>query len=261
MNRLPIYQIDAFAERRFAGNPAAVVFPASMLETAVMQAIATENNLAETAFVVPGEDAFKIRWFTPEVEVDLCGHATLAAAQALFEHLDHPGELICFSSKSGPLKVRRRDDMLFLDFPTDDPRPVDPPRELIEGLAARPLETYRGRDDYLAIFDREETVAGLTPHMATVARLPARGLIVSAPGETVDFVSRFFGPQVGVPEDAVTGSAHTTLVPYWSRRLDKTQLVARQISRRQGELICRDLGERVEIGGRAVTYLVGEIFL
>jgi PhzF family phenazine biosynthesis protein len=257
--KIPIYQVDAFADKLFSGNPAAVVFPDSELPDATMQSIAAENNLAETAFVLADGDNFQIRWFTPTVEVDLCGHATLASAHVLFNHLEYSGDVIAFLSKSGELRVRQEDNILYLDFPADTIQAAELTPGIGNGLGDRPIELYKGRDDYLAIFDSEKTITSLQPNMNTLGKIPSRGIIVSAPGETSDFVSRFFAPQSGVPEDPVTGSAHTTLIPYWSKRLGKKHLQARQISKRGGELICRDLGTRVEIGGRAVTYLVGEI--
>lgn len=258
--RLPMYQVDAFTDRLFAGNPAAVVLCDSELPIEAMRSIAAENNLSETAFVVGREGDHQIRWFTPTVEVDLCGHATLAAAHVIFNHLNHAGNTVSFSSKSGPLLVRQEGEILFLDFPADSITAVEPMEPLISGLGVMPAELYRGRDDFLAIFENEDHVAGLDPDMALISKVPARGVIVSSAGDDVDFVSRFFGPQSGVPEDPVTGSAHTTLIPYWSKKLGKTHLRARQISIRGGELACKDLGQRVEIGGQAVTYLVGEIF-
>ena len=257
--KLPIYQVDAFTNRLFSGNPAAVIFAEAGLPPETMQSIAAENNVPETAFVVPGREDHQIRWFTPTVEVDLCGHATLAAAHVLFNHLGWSGGRVSFSSKSGPLYVRKDGEILYLDFPADSIQPVEPPQPLIGGLGAKPTETYRGRDDYMAVFDSEETILALCPDMTLLSEAPARGVIVTAPGREVDFVSRFFAPRSGIPEDPVTGSAHTTLTPYWSRRLAKPHLQARQISKRGGELVCIDLGKRIEIGGRAVTYLVGEI--
>jgi predicted PhzF superfamily epimerase YddE/YHI9 len=226
-----------------------------------MQAVSAENNVSETAFVERDGEGYKIRWFTPTVEVDLCGHATLAAAHVIFDHLAFTGETVGFSSRSGMLYVRRKEGYLYLDFPADTIMAVDPPAGIREGVGIEPVGIYRGRDDYLLVFDREGVIASLSPKMEILARIPARGVIVSAPGTTCDFVSRFFAPQAGVPEDPVTGSAHTTLVPYWSERLGKRELTARQLSERGGKLVCKDLGERVEIGGQAVTYLIGEIFL
>lgn len=258
---LPIYQVDAFAERIFAGNPAAVVVSGAELSAQTMQAIAFENNLAETAFVVADGNSHAIRWFTPTVEVDLCGHATLAAAHLFFEHLGHAGNTITFSSRSGALHVRKEAGLLWLDFPADTVETIEADALLAEALGVRALEHYEGRDDLMVVLDNEERVATLSPNMALLAKLPARGIIATAKGSETDFVSRFFAPQSGIPEDPVTGSAHTTLTPYWSKKLGKQQLTARQISPRGGELVCRNLGERIEIGGKAVTYLAGEIYI
>jgi len=259
---LPIYQVDAFAKERFTGNPAAVVPCQSFLPESTMQAIAAENNLAETAFVVDkGGGEFQIRWFTPTTEVDLCGHATLAAAHVLFNHRGFSGETIAFASRSGQLFVRREEELLYLDFPADSFHEAAPPQELMDGLGVRPREVYRGRDDFLAVYESEDQILTLCPDMSLIAKVPSRGVIATGPGDEIDFVSRFFAPQSGVPEDPVTGSAHTTLIPYWSQRLARIELSARQLSKRGGELVCRNLGERVEIGGRAITYLVGEIAL
>ncbi len=262
---LEIYQVDAFTDRLFAGNPAAVVLCENELSEKLMQSIAAENNLAETAFVIKTPDRLAIRWFTPTVEVDLCGHATLAAAHVLFEYQEDAGSLLSFESRSGTLRVRKTDDALWLDFPTDRlVREGTIPEELIKGLGIEPRELYRGRDDYLAILDSEEYIRDLSPDLAALdalARLPVRGVIVSAPGNEVDFISRFFAPQCGIPEDPVTGSAHTTLIPYWSNRLGKKEMKARQLSTRGGTLLCEDHGDRVMIGGRAVMYLRGEIYV
>lgn len=257
--KLTMYQVDAFAERLFTGNPAAVIVTRQELSAELMQAIASENNLAETAFVVLRDEGMAIRWFTPTLEVDLCGHATLAAAHVLFRHLGEDSTQLTFSSRSGPLHVHQEGDVLSLDFPTDRLKRDKPSTDLLERLGAPPSETWRGRDDVLAIFDSEETIARLQPRMSALARVPSRGVIVSAPGRSVDFVSRFFGPRSGVPEDPVTGSAHTTLAPYWVERLGKNPLQARQISARGGDLLCKVVGDRVVIGGKAVTYLVGEV--
>jgi PhzF family phenazine biosynthesis protein len=256
---LRLYQVDAFTDRLFGGNPAAVCPLESWLPDTVMQQIAAENNLAETAFYVRAGSGFHIRWFTPTVEVDLCGHATLAAAYVVFTFDNHQGEIVEFASKSGPLTVRREADLLVLDFPADRVEPVAVPQLLIDALGREPIETYKGKTDYLVVYGAEEHVAGLQPDLADLAMVPARGIIVTAPGRQVDFVSRFFAPQVGVPEDPVTGSAHTTLTPYWSARLGKSELTAMQLSKRQGRLSCRLAGSRVEIAGRAVPYLQGTI--
>jgi len=191
----------------------------------------------------------------------LCGHATLAAAHVLFNHLNYSSDTITFSSKSGPLHVSKDGEILYLNFPADTLQVAELTADIISGLGAKPIEIYKGRDDYLALFNSEEDISSLSPNMDMLCRVTSRGIIVSAPGNESDFVSRFFAPKLGIPEDPVTGSAHTALIPYWSGKLGKQQLFARQISKRGGELMCKDLGKRVEIGGRAVTYLVGEIFL
>jgi PhzF family phenazine biosynthesis protein len=254
-----MYQVDAFSTRLFSGNPAAVVLPERVLPDEMMQAIAAENNLSETAFVEKEGKGYRIRWFTPTLEVNLCGHATLAAAHVVFNHLGHSESTVSFSSRSGLLYVRREEKRLYLNFPSDAFDVVVPPSLLENAMGVTPEEVYRGRDDYLVILDAERSVAELNPEMTKLSQVPARGVIVSAPGDDSDFVSRFFAPQCGVPEDPVTGSAHTTLIPYWSRRLGKEDMRARQISPRGGDLVCKNLGDRVEIGGCAITYLVGEI--
>lgn len=262
--KLPLYQIDAFASRLFTGNPAAVIFCEEDLPAETMQAIAFENNLAETAFVFSAGERFSIRWFTPTMEVELCGHATLAAGHVMFRHRGFSGEIITFSSQSGALRVRKGDEFLVLDFPADTLGQVDAPdirQQVSDGIGIIPRELYRGRDDFLAVLDREEKIASLAPVFETVSTLPSRGIIVTAPGTSADFVSRYFAPQSGIPEDPVTGSAHTALTPYWARRLGKNILRAVQLSPRGGELTCSLLGDRVEIGGRAVTYLTGEIIV
>ncbi|GAA4380433.1 PhzF family phenazine biosynthesis protein [Hymenobacter koreensis] len=262
---LPIYQVDAFADKVFAGNPAAVCPLQEWLPTEQMQAIAAENNLAETAFFVPragGSDAeFELRWFTPTVEVDLCGHATLASAHVLFRHLGATAEQLTFHSKSGPLHVRQQPNgRLTLDFPAQPPLPLHQhPEGLTDGLRATPLRILAG-PDLIAVFDTEAEVRALHPNMTHLAQVEYRGVIATAPGSNdIDFVSRWFGPRVGVPEDPVTGSGHTQLVPYWAERLGKTELHARQVSARGGDLWCELRGNRVLISGYAVTYLRGEI--
>jgi PhzF family phenazine biosynthesis protein len=261
---LPIYQVDAFTDKVFAGNPAAVCPLREWLPAAAMQAIAAENNLAETAFFVPREGAageYELRWFTPAVEVALCGHATLAAAHVLFRHLGAESEVLTFHSQSGPLHVRAQaDGRLTLDFPAQPPQPLSQhPDGLIDGLRATPLRILAG-PDLLAIFNSEAEVRALRPSQLDLAKVEYRGVIATAPGsDGIDFVSRWFGPRVGVPEDPVTGSAHTQLVPYWAEQLGKTRLRARQVSARGGELWCELRGERVLISGHAVTYLRGEI--
>ncbi|MCA9257765.1 MAG: PhzF family phenazine biosynthesis protein [Planctomycetales bacterium] len=255
---LPLYQIDAFTRRPFHGNPAAVVFCDHPLSPQLMLQIAAENNLSETAFVLDEHDSPSIRWFTPVVEVDLCGHATLAAAHAFFERHAEASEAQ-FASRSGPLLVRRGVE-LQLDFPSDPARPAPELQSAVaHALGAPPTELLRGRFDLMAIFDNEATIRSLRPRLADVAALPARGVIVTSQGIDVDFVSRFFAPQAGIDEDPVTGSAHTTLTPYWSRRLGKTRLLAQQVSARGGTLTCEDCGDRTRIAGHAVTYLRGWI--
>lgn len=255
---IPYYEVAAFTDRPFAGNPAGVCILDEWLPDDVMQAIAAENNLAETAFFVDRQTHFDLRWMTPTVEMDLCGHATLASAHALFQHLGHAGAMIRFQSRSGELTVERAGDRLVLDFPAQPPSECDPPEKLLEGLGARPVALLKG-NDYFAVFDRQEDIAALTPDLEIIAQLEARGVCVTAPGDECDFVSRFFAPGAGVPEDPVTGSTHCALIPYWSKRLGKRILRARQLSKRGGELFCEDRGERVGIGGNAVTYVEGRI--
>lgn len=256
--RLPIYQIDAFTSRIFAGNPAAVVLMEEWLEDGVLQAIAAENNLAETAFVIPKKDICPLRWFTPLLEMDLCGHATLAAAHILLNHASHSREHVTFSTKSGTLNVSRDRGRLAMDFPSRPGRRISVTDALISALGTEPREAFLARD-LLVVFDSEADVRTFRPDYSRIAELDAFALIISAPGEDADFVSRFFAPKAGVPEDPVTGSAHCTLVPYWATRLGKRQLVARQLSKRGGELHCEFRGDRVIIGGQAVEYLHGEI--
>ena len=256
--RLSLYQVDAFTSRVFGGNPAAVVPLDAWLPDATLQAIALENNLSETAFFVREPQGWHLRWFTPTQEVDLCGHATLGAAYVLFHHVQPGLERVEFASRSGPLVVTREGDWLVLDFPSRLPRPVAPQPGLVEALGARPTEVLASRD-IVVVFDTEAQVRALRPDMARVALLDTFAVTVTAPGTDVDFVSRFFAPRAGVPEDPVTGSAHCSLVPYWARRLGKTRLMARQVSARGGELRCEDRGERVHIAGQAVLYLVGQI--
>ncbi|MGQ9503114.1 MAG: PhzF family phenazine biosynthesis protein [Anaerolineae bacterium] len=257
--KIPYFCVNAFTRKQFAGNPAGVC----LLEGAwppdeLMQRIASENGLSETAFVLPREDSFALRWFTPKVEVDLCGHATLATAFVLFNYLGYAGSTVHFTTVSGPLAVARQGDMLVLDFPARPLQPCATPAALVRGLGRTPIEVLRSRD-YCAVFTLPEEIVGLTPDMALLSELDCLGIIVTAPGSDVDFVSRFFAPRAGVAEDPVTGSAHCSLVPYWSQRLGKRHLTARQLSARGGELFCTDLGARVKIGGYAVTYLRGEI--
>ncbi|GAA4447971.1 PhzF family phenazine biosynthesis protein [Nibrella saemangeumensis] len=258
-----LYQLDAFTDQLFAGNPAAVCPLTDWLADEQMQRIAAENNLAETAFYVRTDQGYHIRWFTPAVEVDLCGHATLAAAYVIFFLEDKPDtDHIFFDSRSGTLKVCREGDWLTLDFPAD---PVNKPPLLPPALASsfdiKPAEVYKGKTDFLLVYEKQEDIEELMPDMRELSTVPARGIIVTAPGNDVDFVSRFFAPQVGIDEDPVTGSAHTTLVPFWAGRLGKTQLTARQLSKRGGYLECKLHGDRVDISGKVQLYLKGEILM
>jgi PhzF family phenazine biosynthesis protein len=242
----------------FRGNPAAVCPLESWLADPVLQSIAAENNLAETAFFVPEGDGYHLRWFTPTVEMDLCGHATLASAYVLFERLGRTGDTVTFRSRSGPLAVRRTDGRLALDFPARPAARAEAPPALAVALGARPLETWQSRD-WMVVLADEDQVRALRPNIEALRAIEAHAFIVTAPGRDVDFVSRFFAPAVGVPEDPDTGSAHCTLVPYWSARLGKKQLAARQVSARGGRLWCEDRGERVSIAGHAALYLEGAI--
>jgi PhzF family phenazine biosynthesis protein len=255
---LPIYQIDAFTSRTFAGNPAAVCPLKDWLDPSLMQAIAAENNLAETAFFVPRDGRYDLRWFTPTVEVDLCGHATLATAYVLFEYLGASSEELVFDTRSGELRVARAAGKLRLDFPALPPRRCDPHPRLIEALGAQPLEILKA-SYYLAVYPSHEDVRSIQPNLPLLGSLNDAPVIVTAPSTQVDFVSRFFAPAFGINEDPVTGSAQCTLAPYWSRRLGKKQLHTLQISPRGGELWLEDRGARVYISGQAAPYLRGTI--
>ena len=260
--KLKLYQVDAFTDKVFSGNPAAVVPLESWLNDDLLQKIAMENNLAETAYYVKNGDAYDIRWFTPTIEVDLCGHATLASAYVLFNYQNHPGNIVKFHSRrSGQLSVEREGNLLKLNFPTDVYNRVEVSLELKACVDKTPLEAYKGKTDFMLVFNSEREIRGLKPSFDEISKLSARGLIVTAPGDSVDFVSRFFGPQSGINEDPVTGSAHTTLTPYWSKRLDKKELTAMQLSPRVGHLKCKFLNDRVEISGNGKEYLIGDIFI
>lgn len=256
--KIPMYQIDAFTGRLFGGNPAAVCPLEDWLDDATLQAIALENNLSETAFFIDRGDRFDLRWFTPAAEVDLCGHATLATAYVLFNDLDIGGSEVRFDTRSGPLAVRRDGDLLELDFPARPPEPW-PESEAVAGALGRSPTEILKNVKCLAVFDREGDVRAIAPDFPRIAALPCNGIIVTAPGDSVDFVSRYFAPKFGIPEDPVTGSAHCELIPYWAKRLGKKKLVARQLSARGGELRCEDRGDRVGIAGTAVKYLEGII--
>lgn len=260
MKTLPFYWVDAFTGKVFAGNPAGVVPLAQWLPDALLQQIAFENGLAETAFFVRTAEArYHLRWFTPAVEVDLCGHATLASAFVLFTQLGLNGDTITFDSRSGPLVVKRHQNgLLELDFPSRPAQPCAIPAGLAEALGAAPIHVAQARDT-LCVFARTEDVVALKPYFGALAQLDSFAVIATAPGSDCDFVSRFFAPRAGINEDPVTGSAHCTLTPYWAAHLGRTKLHARQVSARGGELWCELRGDRVGIAGRAVLYLKGEI--
>lgn len=252
---LPLYQVDAFANAPFRGNPAAIVPLQRWLPDGLMQSIAEENNLAETAFYVREESGYRIRWFTPTVEVDLCGHATLAAAAVAMK----PGESrIAFQSRSGELSVEYDGERYTLDFPSLPPKPADPPAGLFDALGREPV-SYLQSHFAMCVYESEADIRAIAPDMSVLAKVDCFGVIVTAPGADCDFVSRMFAPAAGIPEDPVTGSAHSCLIPYWSERLGKRTLFARQISKRGGELWCENRGPRVGIGGQVVRYLEGKI--
>lgn len=267
--KVPIYQVDAFADKQFTGNPAAVCTLPSWLPDDLLQAIAAENNVSETAFLVTskadGVD-FDLRWFTPTVEVPLCGHATLAAGYVLVEKLGFLKHKVVYSTKSGLLNTERRGELYWVDLPAQMPEPLADdavPAELRDGLGARPRQFLATDNKYLALFDDAQAVTQLAPDMAALGRLTGKGVVATAPGtgHGVDFVSRFFGPGVGVNEDPVTGSAHSLLVPYWARQLGKDRLEALQLSRRGGRLMAALMGERIALGGRVQPYLKGELII
>lgn len=261
---LRLYQVDAFHHQVLKGNPAAVIPLHKWLPDEQLQAIAQENNLSETAYFLPPDSStglIALRWFTPNKEVRLCGHATLATAHVLFTEIGMPKAEISFSTLSGPLQVSRQGEMgnYRMNFPADHPTPTDVSPLLVESIGYTPEEVYAGKDDLLTILPSEAALVELSPNFSTLAQLEVRGLIVSAPGDDVDFVSRCFYPRYGINEDPVTGSAHTLMTPYWAKRLGKTELSATQISKRQGLLKCHYHGERVWLDGQAVTYLRGEV--
>jgi PhzF family phenazine biosynthesis protein len=260
--KIPIYQVDAFTGQLFGGNPAAVCPLEQWPDQQTMQNIAAENNLSETAFFVKKGEGFEIRWFTPTIEVDLCGHATLASAHVIFNYLDFKGKVIKLQSKSGELRVSRSGDLLTLDFPATKPEPIEISRQITDALNAAPGAVYRS-NNLLALFEKEQDIVSLRPNLGLLLDVltsqDCLGMIITAPGNQSDFVSRFFAPPAGIDEDPVTGSAHTTLTPFWAERLDKKSLHAYQLSQRKGELFCELAGDRVMISGKAVTYLKGEI--
>ncbi len=258
--RTPIFQIDAFTTRRFAGNPAAVMPMDRFLEDEVLQTIAAENNLAETAFLVPEGGNYRLRWFTPTTEVPLCGHATLASAAVVMERLEPGRRRVIFHSASGPLTVNRTDAGYVMDFPARPSEPVATPPGLADALGVVPVEVVADAFNYITLLASEQVVRELAPDIAAIARMDRSGVIVTAPGDgAYDFVSRYFAPAKGIPEDPVTGGAHCGLAPYWSKRLNKTAFRAYQASRRGGEIICRLAGDRVELEGSCVFYMEGEV--
>lgn len=260
--RIPIYQVDAFASELFKGNPAAVCPLENWLPDEVMQQLAAENNLSETAFIVPEDNHFHIRWFTPTTEVKLCGHATLAAAHVFYTELGYKEPVIQFNSKSGMLSVTiEKDGWLTLNFPANVPsQSLDVPVGLLEGLGIKNAPVYFAAFDYMVVLDSEQTILNLQPDFSTLAAVKARGVIATAPGTKTDFVSRCFYPQSGINEDPVTGSAHTITVPYWAAVFNKNSLTAMQVSKRGGYLRCALSGDRVLMSGQAITYLKGTCY-
>ncbi|HEY1112408.1 MAG TPA: PhzF family phenazine biosynthesis protein [Chitinophagaceae bacterium] len=262
MMTLPIYQADAFTDKLYGGNPAAVCPLPEWLPDETMQKIAAENNLAETAFFVPKGHEYALRWFTPELEIDLCGHATLATAHIIFSHLGYQADVVNFHTmKAGMLTVSRQQDLYTLNFPARIAEPAQAPAGLIEALGGpAPVEILRARD-YMVVYEKESDILALKPDFAALSKVDGIGVIVTAKGDSCDFVSRFFAPGAGIPEDPVTGSAHCNLIPYWADRLKKNELHAFQVSSRRGELWCKYEGDRVLMSGKAVTYLKGEIYI
>lgn len=252
------FVVDAFSSHVFSGNPAAVCPMEYWVVDSLLQAIASENNLSETAFMVPVGGGYQLRWFTPVAEVDLCGHATLAAAHVLFNHLNFEGEEILFHTRSGELKVVKAGSLLKMRFPSSPPEPCDAPDNLLLGLGGSPLEVYCA-EDYLVVYPDEATIRALSPNFQLLSEIGLRGVIVTAPGYEFDFVSRCFFPKYGVNEDPVTGSAHCQLAPYWARRLSKELLRAKQVSVRSGEIICQLAEDKVYLSGHAVTFMQGEL--
>ncbi len=256
--KLRMFQVDAFADRVFEGNPAAIIPLEAWLDESLMQAIAEENNLSETAYFVPAGEAFELRWFTPGGEVDLCGHATLASAHVVYEHLGHSKAEVRFLTRSGALIVRRRAGALTMDFPAAPPKRVDVPAALLRGLGGKPTEVLAAFD-YVAVYESEDDVRGLAPDFAQLKSLDLRGVVATAPGRAVDFVSRCFFPKLRIDEDPVTGSAHCEMAPFWAARLGRSELRARQVSKRGGSLTCAIREDRVLLTGKAVDFMTAEI--
>ncbi|MBT5413890.1 MAG: PhzF family phenazine biosynthesis protein [Rhodospirillaceae bacterium] len=260
---LTLYQLDAFTDRVFGGNPAAVCPLSEWLPDETLQAIAIENNLSETAFYIPQGEDYHLRWFTPGEEVDFCGHATLATAALILMRLEPERDQVRFHTRVGMLDIAREGDLLVMDFPVQPAGPIDEEETaaLVAALGLRPLECFGGTRDYLAVLPDEAAVRDFVPDSAKLVGLKRQATIITAPGQEVDFVSRVFAPYFGIPEDPVTGSSHCTLAPYWSKRLGKTEMTARQISRRGGSLVCIDKGERIVLKGKAAFYMEGRISL
>ena len=256
--KLDIFYIDAFSDKQFSGNPAAVIF-SDLDDSNLMQKIASENNLSETAFIKSEDNKNYIRWFSPTIEVDLCGHATLASAFVYFNFLNKESSEIIFQSASGELKVKKKSDIYELDFPKDNLKPIDSIEIIEQATGLAPLETYQGNINMLAVFENEEMVKNIKPDFEKLKNIEGQGLIVTSSSGEYDFVSRYFCPKYGINEDPVTGSAHTSLIPYWSKKLNKETFKAKQVSKRGGELFCQDTLERVLIGGRAKLYMTGQI--
>ena len=255
---LDLYQIDAFTDKPFQGNPAAVIPLETWLPDNTMQSIAEENNLSETAFFVPTSKEFHIRWFTPETEVDLCGHATLAAAYVLFNILGYNKDRIDFESKSGALTVLQKGNWIVMDFPAQIPATCIVPDEIVKAFGKTPIECLRS-EDYIVVFESESDILSIEPDIDYLKKLDLRGVIITARSREYDFISRFFAPKYGIDEDPVTGSAHTQLIPYWARKLGKSKMTAKQVSSRGGEIVCELHDDRVLISGKAVKFLEGKI--
>ena len=268
MLKLNIYQVDAFVNdnKSFTGNPAAVCPLDEWLDDTILSNIAMENNLSETAYIVKtigNDNTYEIRWFTPSIEVDLCGHATLASAYVVFNHLGYNKDEVIFNSKSGELKVTNNKETghLTLNFPTDTLQEVNNLPEFELAFSQLPIKTFKGKTDYMLIYQNEQQIRNLKINFSEINKIKARGIIITSPGENVDFVSRFFGCGCGIDEDPVTGSAHTTLAPYWKEILKKTNMTALQLSARTGKLLIEYLGDRINISGKGILYLIGEIFI
>lgn len=257
--KLTMYQVDAFTDKLFGGNPAGVVPLQEWLDDETMQKIALENNLSETAFFVKEENHYHIRWFTPTSEVPLCGHATLGSSFVIFNFIEKENQKLFFNSKSGELIVERKDDLLSLNFPAAKPEPVEMTDQFLNAFPFKPIEVLYAKDTYLFLFENEKQIREMKPDYNAIANINAHAVIVTAKGDEVDFVSRFFAPKIGINEDPVTGFAHTLLTPFWSEKLNKKEMSALQVSPRGGTLFVENMGERVKISGKGVLYLTGEI--